>query len=41
MLAQGLAEDRFTFALCGTIQEKFGATQEDALMIIETSLKNI
>ena len=41
MLSQGLAEDRFTFALCGTIQEKFGATQEDALMIIETSLKNI
>ena len=41
MLAQGMAEDRFTFALCVTIQEKFGATQDEALMIVETSLKNI
>ena len=41
MLAQGLADNKYTFALCGTIQEKFGATQEDALIIIETSLNNI
>ena len=41
MLAQGLADDKYTFALCGTIQEKFGATKEDALIIIETSLNNI
>tara|TARA_R110002124_G_scaffold244083_1_gene409185 strand:- start:576 stop:758 length:183 start_codon:yes stop_codon:yes gene_type:complete len=41
MLSQGLADDKYTFALCETIQEKYGATQEDALIIIETSLNNI
>ena len=41
MMSQGLASDKYTFALAVTIQEKFGATQEDALTIIETSLKNI
>lgn len=41
MISQGLASDKYTFALSVTIQKKFGATQEDALTIIETSLKNI
>ena len=41
MMSQGLASDQYTFALAVTIQEKFGATKEDALTIIETSLKNI
>ena len=41
MLAQGLADDRYTFTLCGIIQKRFGASEVDALMIIETSLDNI
>lgn len=41
MLEQGLASDKYTFSLCRTIQDKFGATEIEALIIIETSLKNI
>jgi type VI protein secretion system component Hcp len=41
MLEQGLASDKYTFSLCRTIQERFGATENDALIIIETSLSNI
>ena len=41
MMAQGLASDKYNFSLALTIQEKFNTTQEDALTIIETSLKNI
>jgi len=41
MMSQGLASDKYTFALALTIQDKFGANQEEALTIIETSLKNI
>ena len=41
MLEQGLASDKYTFSLCRTIQDKFGATENDALIIIETSLSNI
>ena len=41
MLEQGLADSKYTFSLCRTIQDKFGATENDALIIIETSLSNI
>lgn len=41
MMAKGLASNEMTFELSKSIQEKFGATQQDALTIIETSLNNI
>jgi hypothetical protein len=41
MLEQGLASDKYTVSLCRAIQDKFGATENDALIIIETSLSNI
>jgi hypothetical protein len=41
MLEQGLADSKNTLSLCRTIQEKFGATENEALIIIETSLSNI
>ena len=41
MLAQGLADNKYTFALCVNIQNNFGATEAEALVIIETSINNI
>ena len=39
MLAQGLGETKFVFALSNMLSEKFNLSQEQSIIVIEEALK--